>query len=1155
SPVPPSPQGMMGGMAPPQMQQTPSGGSVNGIAPPPPPRQSAGNILASKSQGSSASTVGKDGMASVAAAKVAKGVPKKLIIMLVVAFLVVGGGVSAYFLTRGTEASKDTPGGPGPDVVVEYVVSFDTQGGTSIGYDTVTLKSDNPLLAMPEYNPLKAGFVFDGWYKNQEATMSWNFETDKVEQNLTLYAGYQEDESGIDTVVVEFDTQGGSFVPAVLAERGGLVTVPQDPQKDSFVFDMWYTPGQDRYYDKWDFDNDVVTDNQVLYARWDTIPPTVAVLTFVNPDGQQYRPRFFDKGDVVSSADLPKPTKKGHDFLGWFLDEALTNKLPSQYVIDSNQTLFAGFVAQVYSITYKDKFNVGYSGENADGLLTQHTYGTDTVLVDGVKTGVYFSGWYKDAQGKEPLDNSSGNFVIGAEEFESDITLYADWAEGKYYVQYDSNKPSGASNEVTGSMANSELYVGASGNLNRNQYAIKGWKFDSWNANPDGSGTVYRDGATVLDLTTQVNEVVVIYAQWIPEQYTIRYDGNKPSEASSDLGGSTGDTLATYDQDAALANNGFTVSGWSFVEWNTQKDGSGTAYQTGDSVRNLVDSGSVSLYAQWSVNNYKVIFANNKPANASNDVTGTMADQNFVYEKEQTLIANAYKLTGWDFVGWNTNEDGSGKSYQDKQAVSNLAPQGDTYLYAQWRGQSGDIIIINEYDDSFHEEMTVQVTYDQALPKLAVPKRRGYDFVGVFANKNGSGQQIYDITGEGTTPWNLTDDFASVAPFYMVWQAQTYTITLDYKGGRADDDFDAPTTHTFDTQTILPLASFGETLDEDTDQAFNGWYYEDQYQNLVYFNPDQDHFILTEREIDTDIVLYAKWHTLVGYRDVTDGAGVVEDSEKEAPGLTKDFILFIPEYVQGQLLRKIADEGFRRSTPSSKDIFYYVGYRGVQYVRLGNKAFENTNMKIARVPWMPLQGMQWDAFPTTVERFVVVYRETQAYFSSLSGKAVYFQIGQDLHLVRYAVALPDETYTLETFKNESGVVQSQPVNIVPGAITGAVNLKEIVLPPSMRSIGDDSRYILGGAIMGTVFDGATSLETITSYAPVVKLMKGIWGNDVPIQTINVPVGTIDAYKNPSTGGDFSLTPDTVVWNEITEEGRNSMQGTTAILPKRTQDYK
>ena len=55
----------------------------------------------------------------------------------------------------------------------------------------------------------------------------------------------------------------------------------------------------------------------------------------------------------------------------------------------------------------------------------------------------------------------------------------------------------------------------------------------------------------------------------------------------------------TYDTFAALSANTYTYAGYVFAGWNTAADGTGASYADGENVKNLAESGEVTLFAQW----------------------------------------------------------------------------------------------------------------------------------------------------------------------------------------------------------------------------------------------------------------------------------------------------------------------------------------------------------------------------------------------------------------------------------------------------------------------------------------------------------------------------------------------------------------------------
>lgn len=121
---------------------------------------------------------------------------------------------------------------------------------------------------------------------------------------------------------------------------------------------------------------------------------------------------------------------------------------------------------------------------------------------------------------------------------------------------------------------------------------------------------------------------------------------------------------------------------------------------------------------------YKVAFN-------ANSGSGAMNTQQFTYDKPQALSANAFKKTGYHFVGWNTRADGKGTSYKDKQQVNNLTvTNGSTInLYAQWQPNTYYIEFRANGGSGTMQKMTC--TYDKAysLTQNAFT-RKGYVYKG-----------------------------------------------------------------------------------------------------------------------------------------------------------------------------------------------------------------------------------------------------------------------------------------------------------------------------------------------------------------------------------------------------------------------------------------
>ena len=202
----------------------------------------------------------------------------------------------------------------------------------------------------------------------------------------------------------------------------------------------------------------------------------------------------------------------------------------------------------------------------------------------------------------------------------------------------------------------------------------EGYTFGGWYRSADLSG----DAVTTIG-GGQTGDVE-LWAKWTGNRYAISFVGNGKT------GGEMDDELFTYDEAKALTACAYTRTGYHFAGWNTESDGSGTAYADGQTVQNLTaePDATLTLYAQWTANTYSVHFEPVIPVN------GTMADQTFTYDQEATaLTKNAFSTTTGQWLRWNTQADGSGTNYEDEAVVQNLTAEdgGTVTLYAQWHLQ------------------------------------------------------------------------------------------------------------------------------------------------------------------------------------------------------------------------------------------------------------------------------------------------------------------------------------------------------------------------------------------------------------------------------------------------------------------------------------
>lgn len=150
-----------------------------------------------------------------------------------------------------------------------YTVSFETNGGSEVAPLKV-LEGDK--LVKPT-DPTKTDYSFLGWYTDAALTELWQFDTNVVKEDITLYARWSN--PGEKVYTVSFDTDGGSLVEDTSVVDKEKVSKPADPTKLSFKFEGWYSDLEKTQ--AYDFDSPVTADI-TLYAKW--TKPEVAFIDF-----------------------------------------------------------------------------------------------------------------------------------------------------------------------------------------------------------------------------------------------------------------------------------------------------------------------------------------------------------------------------------------------------------------------------------------------------------------------------------------------------------------------------------------------------------------------------------------------------------------------------------------------------------------------------------------------------------------------------------------------------------------------------------------------------------------------------------------------------------------------------------------------------------
>ena len=131
-----------------------------------------------------------------------------------------------------------------------------------------------------------------------------------------------------------------------------------------------------------------------------------------------------------------------------------------------------------------------------------------------------------------------------------------------------------------------------------------------------------------------------------------------------------------------------------------------------------------------------------------------MENESMTYNVSKALTENAFTYEDHIFIGWNTQADGNGTSYNDKASVNNLATEGTITLYAQWRELYEFTVTFDATENGTLADNTRVVKEGKKVGELPTPtsNREDYRFKGWYTDKTYTTKVTADtvITGETT---------------------------------------------------------------------------------------------------------------------------------------------------------------------------------------------------------------------------------------------------------------------------------------------------------------------------------------------------------------------------------------------------------------------
>ena len=400
------------------------------------------------------------------------------------------------------------------------------------------------------------------------------------------------------------------------------------------------------------------------------------------------------------------------------------------------------------------------------------------------------------------------------------------FGEYRWYATYDLNGGQGDSSTQSALRGSN---ITTHGTPTRHGYTFTHYHYSYNNSQYDVNANSAL-GVGDWNTANVTGPTINLVAQWSPNPYTISYNSNKPSKASSSVTGSTGQTDLVYDQTGNLAYNGFSITGWSFVNWNTKADGSGTTYQAGQQIQNMNDGQNTTLYAQWRPNVYTLILDDQYAVKSGTTLAFEKYDYDWYKESNaKTSLNNKVSVpskTGQIFGGYYTGKEGNGEQWIDENGKIKIKANkisSEKTVYAKWtpavykitldnqganKGEEGTGTVWEKYNIGFYSDVATTKQYTDSNKKIICPKKKNYTFGGYWTVKNdynqSNGQQLVDGNGEINIAANTL--FEKDSTVYAKWLPNTYKINLDNQGA----DIDKGTSAYYEKYGILNYTSLAE---------------------------------------------------------------------------------------------------------------------------------------------------------------------------------------------------------------------------------------------------------------------------------------------------------------------------------------------------------
>jgi uncharacterized repeat protein (TIGR02543 family) len=622
----------------------------------------------------------------------------------------------------------------------------------------------------------KAAYNFAGWYNGATKVSSNASYTFAVTANISLTAKFT---IKTFTTTTANSTGGTASVNKSSVEYGGSA--------------IWTaTPSTGYNFSKW---SNNTTANPLTVSNITAnihITPVFVLKSYTvtwNPNGGSVSPTSTTKTHGSTLGTLPTPTRAAdaqytYTFKGWFTAATGGTQISASTTVTGNITYYAQWTATIRS--YTATFNGNGGGTPSPSTITK-TYGSELgTLPTCSRTGYTFLGWY--------TASSDGTKISSTTKITGTVTYYAQWSINSYTLTYNvngGNAVSPASKSIKYGSAYGTLPTPTRASTAQYSYTFAGWY------------TAATGGTQVTANTTMGAGNTTIYAHWTAtiRSYTATFNGNgggtpSPSTITKTYGSELG-TLPT------CSRTGYTFLGW----YTASSDGTKISSTT-------KITGTVTYYAQWSINSYTLTYN----VNGGNAVSPASKSIKYgsAYGTLPTPTRASTAQYSYTFAGWYTAATGG------TQVTANTTMgAGNTTIYAHWTVTTRSYTIGYQTTYGSLNRTSQSVAYgSKGSCTLTMPSNNAqytYTFQGWYTAANGGGTKV----GSSLTLETPSVTGAATYYAYVTRAVNKYTFTFNANGGSTPSSSSITKDY---NEAIGTLPTCSRAADNTYTYAFAGWF-------------------------------------------------------------------------------------------------------------------------------------------------------------------------------------------------------------------------------------------------------------------------------------------------------------------------------------------